>query len=917
MFCGWGFFPRLSLLLFPLLILGLYPTGAVSQGSEDPGSSLLDSGLPVLEAHPAEESIVLDGRISESAWDRAEPATRFIQRDPFEGELVSQETKVWVLYDEEALYVGAVMMDEHPVSTRLGRRDAWLMDSDWLTVSLDSYNDHRSGFKFQVNPSGVRSDEALSGGRDRHGDDSWDPVWKAATRVEDWGWAAELRIPFSQLRFRNADEQIWGIQITREIARNREDAHFSFTPKDERGGIPRYGHLVGLRGIRQSRGLELLPYVQGRAEYVRIGQDSDVDFANPFRDGSDLFYGAGVDLKYRLSSNFTVNATLNPDFGQVEVDPAVVNLSAYETRYQEKRPFFVEGADVFSFGGSGGGGGGMGRMFGGGGGGGGTQLLYSRRIGRPPGGEVPDEAVYADAPEATTILSAGKVTGRTAGGWSVGLLEAVTAREMAEYITETGETGEAEVEPLSNFFVARIRKDFREGRSAVGAIGTAVNRDLGSGLLAQELRSSAYALGLDFFHEWADRTWSLSGYAAGSRIAGTPEVMEDAQTSSARYYQRPDAHHIELDPDATSLSGYTATLELQRQAGLHWRGGVELSATSPGFEVNDLGYQRDADRRRAQVRLGYEENRPGDVFRRWQLNVRPESSWSFNGDRLDTSVSVSGNVTLLNYWSTRFSWERTFRSMDDRLTRGGPLASKPAGHRISLFETSDFSKPYSGMLSFRHQWDEAGSRRTTYSARLNIRPGSTWEVSLGPNLTLNRETAQYVRSWSDPLATETYGARYLFGKLEQTTLSMETRLNVTFTPNLTLELFAQPFMASGDYEAFKELRRAGTFDFIRYGVEGGIVSRDEDGDYVVDPDGDGPAESRSFTNPDFNRVSLRGTGVLRWEWRPGSTLFLVWQQNRSDRYKRGDFDLGRDAEALFDLRADNVFMVKATYWIGS
>ena len=903
--------------LFSLLALTLVfatPRPVSPQGAEP--LPLLDPELPVLRAHKLQTSIVLDGRITEEAWNDAEPATRFTQRDPFEGEPVSEDTKIWILYDDEALYVGAVMEDEHPVSTRLGRRDAWLMDSDWLTVSLDSYNDHRTGFKFQVNPSGVRSDEALSGGQDRHGDSSWDPVWEAASQVNESGWTAELRIPFSQLRFRNTEEQVWGIQITRDIARNREDAHFSFTPKDERSGIPRYGHLTGIRGIEQDGRLELLPYVQSRAEYVLIEQDQDVDFENPFRDGSDFFYGAGVDLKYRLSSNFTVDATLNPDFGQVEVDPAVVNLTAFETRYQEKRPFFVEGADIFSFGENGGGGGGMGGMFGGGGGRGDTQLLYSRRIGRAPRGDTPGDAVYEDVPEATTILSAGKLTGRTSSGWSVGILEAVTERETAAYVTETNEKGKAALEPLSNFLVARVRRDFREGRSAVGAIGTAVNRDLG-GSLVDEFRSSAYTMGLDFFHEWADRTWSVSGYAAGSRIAGTSRVMEEAQTSSARYYQRPDAHHIEVDPDATTLTGYTGKIELRRQAGLHWRGGVEISATSPGFEVNDLGYQRDADRRNAELQLEYQENRPGDVLRRWEVSVSPRGSWNFNGDRLDTNLSLRSNFTFLNYWSTRLSYTRGFRSMDDRLTWGGPLAQEPASHHLSLTETTDFTKPYSGFLSLRHQWDEAGGKRTSVSARLGIKPSSTWDLTLGPNLTLNREAAQYVGSRADALATRTYGARYLFAGLEQTTLSMETRLNVTFTPDLTLELFAQPFVASGAYEGLKELEGSGTFEFIRYGVDAGEISRTESGSYLVDPDGDGAAESFTVRDPDFNRVSLRGTGVLRWEWRPGSTLYFVWQQSRSDRYDNGDFDLDRDMDALLGARADNVFMVKATYWIGS
>jgi hypothetical protein len=310
--------------------------------------------MPSVEAVRIDGSIHLDGHLNEEVWQRARPATVFTQLDPWEGQPATEGTEVYLLYDDDALYVGAVLHDRSPVSTRLGRRDGMLLDSDWLTIALDSYNDNRTGFKFEVNPSGVRGDEALSRGQDRRGDSSWDPVWEVATHVNEAGWTAELRIPFSQLRFRNTDEQVWGIQISRSIARNRETQLFSFTPKDEAGGIARYGDLVGIRGVEQSRGLEILPYVQSRAEFRRIDQDSEVGFKNPYRDGSDFFYGTGLDLKYRLSSNLTMDATLNPDFGQVEVDPAVVNLTAFETRFEEKRPFFVGwGGGHLLFGGGG------------------------------------------------------------------------------------------------------------------------------------------------------------------------------------------------------------------------------------------------------------------------------------------------------------------------------------------------------------------------------------------------------------------------------------------------------------------------------------------------------------------------------------------------------------------------------------
>ena len=899
----------------PLLLWAAPVSG---QGNQEAGNGTRK--LPAVYATRVLEPIHLDGMLDEEAWQEAHPARVFTQLDPFEGEPATEDTQVYILFDDEALYIGAILTDSRPISTRLGRRDGFLMDSDWLTISLDSYNDNRSGFKFEVNPSGVRGDEALSRGQDRRGDGSWDPVWEAATQITETGWTAELKIPFSQLRFRSGEEQVWGIQITRDIARNREKQLFSFTPKDEAGGIAAYGELLGIKGVRQSRGLELLPYVQSRAEFVEIDQDTDAGFDNPFRDGSDLFYGLGMDLKYRLSSNLTLDATLNPDFGQVEVDPAVVNLTAFETRYQEKRPFFVEGAGIFSFGGGGGGGGGgMMGMFGGGGGGGGggTELLYSRRIGGSPQGGVPDEAVYADIPDQTTILSAGKLTGQTAGGWSLGFMDAVTARETGRFVDDLNQPGDAEVAPLSNFLVARARRDFRSGQSALGGIGTAVNRDLSDPAMASELRSSAYTGGMDFFHEWGNRTWSLTGQVAGSRIAGEAGVIEKAQTSSARYYQRPDAGHLTLDPTATSLTGYNGEISLRRQAGLHWRGSIQGSVTSPGFEVNDMGYQRDADRRDLDGNIQYQENRPGDLFRNWEISVSPRASWNFDGNRVGSSASLRSRLTFLNYWSLSPSYSRDFESLDDRLTRGGPLAKKPAENQLSLSLSTDFSRPYSGFLSVRRQWDAAGGSQTSLNTRVTLKPTSTWDISLGPSLSFNHSAAQYMTTHEDAYATGTYGTRFIFGELEQTTLSMETRLNITFTPNLTLELFAQPFIASGDYNPPMELRAPRTFEFNRYGTDIGTIGTDEEGDYVIDPDGGGPAEEFTVSNRDFNRVSLRGTGVIRWEWRPGSTLFLVWQQSRSDYYDDGNFDFGRDADAMWSARADNIFMLKATYWIGS
>ncbi|MBI4540810.1 MAG: carbohydrate binding family 9 domain-containing protein, partial [Gemmatimonadetes bacterium] len=368
--------PRLSFALFLLFAPTSVSAQDAGRRSTTAAAALDHAAAPVAMATEASATIEVDGQLDEAAWAAAPALTEFTQLDPREGEPVSEPTEVRILYDTDALYVGARLRDSARPSARLGRRDGMIPNSDWFAVALDSYHDHLTSFRFAVNPSGVRRDQVIYGGgsleggfEGRGGDSSWDPVWDVATSVSDSGWVAEMRIPFSQLRFGRQDEQRWGIQLERRINRKQEQALFAFTPKSEAAGVARYGHLQGIQGIRASRKLEVLPYVAAQAERRTVPANPEAGFANPLQNGRDRFSSAGVDLAYRASSNVTVNATLNPDFGQVEVDPAVINLTAFETRFEERRPFFVEGAELFRFGTAGGGG--LGGGFGGPGGGGG------------------------------------------------------------------------------------------------------------------------------------------------------------------------------------------------------------------------------------------------------------------------------------------------------------------------------------------------------------------------------------------------------------------------------------------------------------------------------------------------------------------------------------------------------------------
>jgi hypothetical protein len=897
-----------------LLLASLAAAPTVAQTSPAEAGRYDHALAPNVTAARASGSIAVDGSLDESAWTGVDPVTELRQTVPNEGQPVSEVTEVRFVYDDAAIYVGARLHDRSPVTTRLSRRDSGLGDSDRFVVLLDSYHDHETAYRFWTNPSGVKGDAIVSGNGTGGGDSSWDPVWDLAVTVDDQGWVVEMRIPFSQLRFGGDQRQTWGVQVERQINRNQESSTFPFTPVLERAGVSRFAHMGGLESLDTGRPLELLPYVVARGEYIEQTIPGGATFANPYRSGADYFGGAGLDLKYRVTSNVTLDATVNPDFGQVELDPSVINLTAFETRYEERRPFFVEGADIFSFG-EAGPMGSVGRP---------PEIFYSRRIGRSPTGPVPSEAVYVDAPNATTILGAGKLTGRVGDGWSLGVLEAVTSSETVTYQDAAQLPGEATVEPLTNHFVGRVRRQIRGGATRFGMIGTAVNRDIPTTELADRMHSSAYVGGFDFAHESSDRVWLFTGLVAGSRVSGDAAAITRTQRSSARYFQRPDADHVTLDPAATSLGGYEVVAYVGKEAGTFtMRNG--FAYISPGFESNDVGFQSDADRVLFDTHYQYNQRTPGRLFRSWSVNASPDAKWSTAGDRVFANVNTQLSLELLNYWrgSVRLQWDPW--TDDDRLTRGGPMARSPGAFDMRWNLSSDGREPLVGRASFSRRTNDAGewSRSASLSADWRLR--ETFRLSVGASYSRSRSAAQYVRSVSDALATSTLGARYVFADLDRTTVSLDTRLDVTFTPTISLQLFLEPFISVGDYGAFKELRAPETYDFLVYGTDVGSVAQGADGTYTVDPDGAGPASTFTVSDRDFSYRSLLGNAVLRWEWRPGSTLFLVWQQRRIDSVTGhglnggdpwvGGFDLGRDAGDMFGAPADDVLMIKVNYWL--
>ena len=853
---------------------------------------------PYVAVAYAAQDVRLDGRLDEPEWQAAQVATGFTQILPEDGAEPSERTEVRVLYDRGAIYIGARMYDSEPgaIASRLGRRDSYT-SSDLFWVSIDSYHDHRTSFVFSVNPAGVRGDE-ITTNDDGEGDDSWDPVWEVATRIDSLGWVAEMRIPFSQLRFASTGELIWGMNFRRDVFRKNEAMRWSWMPNTEQGYASNFGHIIGLQDIPQPRRLEMLPYTVVTSDF-----QEGADPSNPFNDGSLQTATVGLDLKYGLTSDLTLDATVNPDFGQVEADPAVVNLSAFETYFEERRPFFVEGANIFQFGAGSGG-----FTYGA------PQLFYSRRVGRAPSAPASEAGGYVDNPMATSILGATKLSGKT-GGWSIGLLDALTAREYAQIQLADGSRDSRPVEPLTNYGVLSLRKDMRGGASGIGIMATTVHRDLSDDRFTF-LRSSAYAGGVDYFHRFGNNQFAINGSLSASHIRGDPEAITLAQRSSSRYYQRPDQDYVSLDSTATSMTGYAASLQAGKVAG-NWLYATDFYAYSPGFEINDAGFETTVDQIFSGIRLNRRWLRPGSVFRRFTVSATMANMWNFGGVRSWTSFYAGVSGQLRNYWQVSLGASYDIAGFSDKATRGGPLMANSDGWAVNGFVGTDFRKAVSTAVSSYYARDEHGGWNANIGTEINVRPTGALTLSLAPSLNKSHLAGMYVTQRGDETAAATFGRRYLFSELDQTSLDLSIRMDWALSPNLSVQLWAQPFIATGDYEGFKELAAPRTFDFLTYGVDGNstIAFDDAEGVYTVNPDGDGPAPAITFYNPDFSIRSLRSNLVVRWEYLPGSTLFLVWNHGRSGYSSDPTFRLGSGLRDLWNDDQQNTFLLKLNYWI--
>lgn len=864
----------------------------------------------------------LDGFLDEAAWKTAPIATGFTQRFPEDGGKPSQRTEARILYTDSHIFVGIMAYETNPdsINNPLFRRDSD-ENSDWVYVAFDSYNDKRTAFGFGVNPRGVQRDVLLFD--DTSEDELWNAVWEAEAKITNEGWSVEMKIPLSQLRFSsNNAVHSWGINFVRSIARTNEDDYWSPTLQRESGVVSKFGRLNGIRDLQEPRRLEISPYIS--SSLTRAPKPGNND---PYYSANEFAGNMGGDIKYGLTSDLTLTATINPDFGQVEADPAVINLSQFENYFEERRPFFLEGNDIFRFGRT--------RTYNSIGN---PETFYSRRIGRAPQGNVfvyndykngavfdgnNLNSMYTDAPAQTSIAAAAKISGKTQKGWSIGFINALTTQENGEFtaINEHNDatTGDYVAEPLSNYLVTRVKKDVNQGNTVVGGFISAVNRNIEGTYFETYQRKSAYLTGADFEHNWKDREYVVSGTISYSQINGTTDVIKNAQNAPQRYYQRVDSDGLNVDASKTSLDGFASEFSLRKSAGDHFTGSVTYSDVSPGYETNDIGFQNRADYRATAFAFQWQETDPKKA-QYWELWSYHLYGWNYDGDTIWRNINFGGFIRFNNQWHFNANVNGSFDRVSDRLTRGGPLMKYNDDLNFNFNVGSNQAKNIAGGFGQFHRRDILDEYDDYYWVWVNLRPATNIQIYIEPEVGFELDQDQFVdiidRNPGDADAEQTYGKRYIFADSRSTNISTIFRVNWTFNPRMSLQTFVRPLIGSYRFSNFGEFNDPGGFGFDRYGEDEGELTETGNGEYSVDLDGDSQEDFR-FNRSDFTYRALQGNAVFRWEYRPGSVLFLVWQQQRDGEIGEGVFNFGRDFVDIFDPKPTNIFLVKLSYWFGT
>ena len=845
-----------------------------------------------------EKSPKIDACFDDECWASVDWQSDFIVNQPNNGDTPKRQTKFKIVYDDNYLYLAFRCLHEDisQIENRMSRRDNF--PGDWIEVNIGSFGDKNTAFSFTSSVSGVKGDEFITN-NGNNWDTNWNPVWYHRTAIDSAGWTSEVKIPFSQLRFGKQEEQEWGIQVQRRDFRADERSTWQWIPRNAAGWVSNFGTLVGIKGIKPKRQVEIQPYVLSSLRTF------EKDPNNPFEDGSETEFNAGLDGKIGLTNDITLDFTINPDFGQVEADPSQLNLDGFQIFFNEQRPFFVENNNLFDF-----------QVTGSSAGGGydSDNLFYSRRIGASPqGGVAVVDDAFTNRPDFTSIIGSAKVSGKTNTGWSIGLMESVTAEEKVT-IDVGGDRTSKTIEPLTNYVVGRLSKDFRDGATTFGGTITSVNRRLKNTGLEDQFHSDALTGGVNLRHTWKDREWQIKGSLIFSNVEGTEAKITQTQRSFGHYFQRPDADHLGVDSTRTNLSGNGGSLILANYWGED-NISVETGATwrSKGLELNDIGFMNTADEINYFLWAAYRIPTSRGIFRSFQWNYNHWSRWTAGGEHMYLAVNTNARAQFNNYWSMNLGVNYEFKDISQKALFGGPLLRRAPGLYKFVNVNSDSRKKYTFGFNVGG-FDAVGSDQGAVVIR-NYRFWTSYQISNAFRISINPSYFSQHRKIQN-VSFQDFGTeqRYITGTLNQKSLSMSIRANYSITPNLTIEYWGQPFNSKGNYKDFKyitdPLAKEFTERFHPYSEEEISLDSDSDNYYVTESNGQ---YSYQFNNPDFNFLQWRSNMVLRWEYKPGSELFLVWTQSTTNLTdpSQGIFTSLKDD--LFSENVDNIFLVKATY----
>lgn len=835
----------------------------------------------------------IDGYVEDQAWQQIGWEGNFTEFQPNNGEVASQKTEFKILYDEDNIYVAIKAYDTeiNEIAKRMTRRDGF--EGDLAGIMIDSYFDKRTSFNFIVNASGVKSDAIQTEDNGDDMDESWDPIWYTKTSYDQDGWNAEMKIPLSQLRFSQKNIQLWGLQVARFVFREEEFSLWQNIPKDASGWTSLFGELNGLKDLQPKKQVEIAPYLVGKVDTY------EKEEGNPYRTGSNLGYNIGLDGKIGITNNMILDFTINPDFGQVEADPSEVNLTAFETFFDEKRPFFIEGKNITDY-----------QITPGGHPWASDNLFYSRRIGRMPHGE-PDVAdnEYIDTPQNTKILGAFKLTGKTNNGWSYGLIESITNQEEAE-ITDGTITRKEIVEPFSNYLIGRLQRDINKGNTIIGGMFTLTNRKLEETGL-DFLTKNAWSGGIDFKQYFASKKYYISLKMVYSQLNGSSESILEQQLSSRRYYQRPDVNYMKVDSGLTTLSGHGGTFLIGKQVTSGFRFLFNATWRSPGLELNDAGYLKQANTIFQFLSVGYSTAKSFSIFRRINAEANQFSGWDFGGVNVFDGANINAFTQFTNQWVFNLGTSFEFHNIENTLLRGGPSMKMPASWNYFTGLGSNSTKKLFGEFSFsQNSGDENYLKSTNYEIELTYRPIDRLSLSASPSYSLFNTELQYINE-----ASYNNNARYIFGTLDQETFALTLRVDLNIKPDLTLQFYGSPFISAGNFNEIKRITNPKADDYhSRFYVftESEISYSGIDEGYYIDENND-LNDDYFIENPNFNFKEFKSNLVLRWEYSPGSLIYVVWSQGKTGYENYGNFDYLKNMNELFSITGNNTFLIKISH----